>query len=59
VRFAEADSAFRAFGGPPWTSWHQHFTLLGIEFQWWMPIVGSACALYVLWLRATGQFRDR
>jgi hypothetical protein len=37
----------------------QHFTLLGIEFQWWMPIVGGACALYVLWLWATGQFRNR
>jgi hypothetical protein len=33
----------------------KHFTLLGIDFQWWMPIVGGALALYVLWLRWTGQ----
>jgi hypothetical protein len=25
-----------------------HFTFLGIDFQWWTPIVGGALALYVL-----------
>jgi hypothetical protein len=33
----------------------KHFTFLGIDFQWWMPIVGGALALYVLWLWWTGQ----
>jgi|HubBroStandDraft_4_1064222.scaffolds.fasta_scaffold2346836_1 hypothetical protein len=28
----------------------EHFTFLGIDFQWWMPIIGGACALYALWL---------
>jgi hypothetical protein len=36
----------------------QHFTLFGIDFQWWLPIVGGACALYGLWLWATDQFSD-
>jgi hypothetical protein len=30
------------------------FTFLGIDFQWWMPIIGGACALYALWLWYTG-----
>jgi hypothetical protein len=35
----------------------EHFTVLGIDLQWWMPIVVGACALYVLWLWRTDQFR--
>jgi hypothetical protein len=35
----------------------QHFTLFGLDFQWWMPMVGGACAIYVLWLWKTDQFR--
>jgi hypothetical protein len=27
----------------------EHFTVFGVDFQWWMPIVGGACAMYVLW----------
>jgi hypothetical protein len=23
----------------------EHFTLFGVDFQWWMPIVGGACAI--------------
>jgi hypothetical protein len=34
----------------------QHFTLFGIDFQWWMPIVGGAVALYVLWLYSRSNF---
>jgi hypothetical protein len=34
----------------------EHFTLFGLDFQWWMPIVGGACAIYVAWLWKTGQF---
>jgi hypothetical protein len=28
----------------------EHFTFLGVTFQYWMPIVIGAVALYVLWL---------
>jgi hypothetical protein len=34
----------------------EHFTFLGIDFQYWMPIVIGACAIYVFWLWWTGQF---
>jgi hypothetical protein len=34
----------------------QHFTILGFTFQWWMPIVSGACAIYIPWLVTTGQF---
>jgi hypothetical protein len=34
----------------------EHFTVLGVVFQYWMPIVGGACALYVAWLWWSGQF---
>jgi hypothetical protein len=45
-----------ATGGPSALDFlAEHFTVLGIDFQWWMPIVGGALALYVLWLRWTGQ----
>jgi hypothetical protein len=33
-----------------------HFSLFGLELQWWMPIVTGACAIYVMWLWLTGQF---
>jgi hypothetical protein len=33
-----------------------HFSLLGLHLQWWMPIVTGACAIYVTWLWLTGQF---
>jgi hypothetical protein len=35
----------------------QHFTVFGLDFQWWMPIMGGACAIYVFWLWKTDQFR--
>jgi hypothetical protein len=33
-----------------------HFSLLGLDLQWWMPIVTGACAIYVMWLWLSGQF---
>jgi hypothetical protein len=27
-----------------------HFTLLGVDLQWWMPILGGVTAVYALWL---------
>jgi hypothetical protein len=33
----------------------KHFTFLGIDLQWWMPIVAGAVAIYVAWLWWTGQ----
>ena len=33
-----------------------HFSLLGLDLQWWMPIVTGGCAIYVTWLWLTGQF---
>jgi hypothetical protein len=33
----------------------QHFSLLGLQLQWWMPIVTAACAIYVMWLWLSGQ----
>jgi hypothetical protein len=33
----------------------QHFSLLGLHLQWWMPIVTGACAIYVMWLWLSGQ----
>jgi hypothetical protein len=32
-----------------------HFSLLGLDLQWWMPIVTGACAIYVMWLWVSGQ----
>jgi len=32
-----------------------HFSVLGIDFQVWMPIIFGAVALYVLYLWKTGQ----
>jgi hypothetical protein len=33
-----------------------HFSLLGLDLQWWMPIITGACAIYVTWLWLSGQF---
>jgi hypothetical protein len=33
-----------------------HFSLLGLDLQWWMPLVTGGCAIYVTWLWLTGQF---
>jgi uncharacterized membrane protein len=33
----------------------EHFTILGFEFQYWMPIVIGAVATYLLYLWRTGQ----
>jgi hypothetical protein len=33
----------------------EHFTMFGLDFQWWMPIVGGGFALYVLFLWATAR----
>jgi hypothetical protein len=27
-----------------------HFTLLGVDLQWWMPILGGVTAVYAFWL---------
>jgi hypothetical protein len=32
-----------------------HLSLLGLDLQWWMPIIIGACAIYVMWLWLTGQ----
>jgi hypothetical protein len=32
-----------------------HFTFLGFEFQYWMPVVLGAIAIYIAWLWKTGQ----
>lgn len=32
-----------------------HFNLLGLDLQWWMPIVTGGCAIYVMWLWLSGQ----
>jgi hypothetical protein len=34
----------------------EDFTLFGLDFQWWTPIVVGACAVYVAWLWKIGQF---
>jgi hypothetical protein len=34
----------------------EHFTIFGFTFQWWMPIIGGGCAIYIAWLWWTGQF---
>jgi hypothetical protein len=33
----------------------KHFIVLGVDFQYWMPLVIGACALDVFYLRKTGQ----
>jgi hypothetical protein len=33
----------------------EHFTFLGIDFQWWMPIIVGAVSIYVAWLSCTGR----
>jgi hypothetical protein len=33
----------------------EHFTLFGLDFQWWMPIMVGVSAIYVAWLCKTGQ----
>jgi hypothetical protein len=33
----------------------KHFTFLGIDLQWWMPIIVGALATYVFWLWCSGQ----
>ena len=35
----------------------EHFSFLGIDFQYWMPITVGAVALYVLYLWKTDRFR--
>jgi hypothetical protein len=32
----------------------KHFTFLGVDFQWWMPIIVGAVMIYVAWLWYTG-----
>jgi hypothetical protein len=34
----------------------ERFTFLGVEFQYWMPIVLAAVALYVLYLWKTDRW---
>jgi hypothetical protein len=33
----------------------QHFTVFGIDFQWWMPMIVGSVAIYVAWLWCTGR----
>jgi hypothetical protein len=33
----------------------ERFTVLGVEFQYWMPVVLSAVALYLFYMWKTGQ----
>jgi hypothetical protein len=33
----------------------EHFTVLGIDFQWWMPMTMGSVAIYVAWLWCTGK----
>jgi hypothetical protein len=45
-----------ATGGPSALDFlAEHFTVLGIDFQWWMPIIVAAVAVYVVWLCCTGR----
>jgi hypothetical protein len=34
----------------------EHFAVFGFEFQYWIPIVIGACAIYIVWLWLTGEF---
>jgi hypothetical protein len=36
----------------------EHFTLLGLDFQWWMPITVGAVAIYAAWLWCTGRLSE-
>jgi hypothetical protein len=36
--------------GTPMDFLLSHFTLLGFDFQWWMPILGGVAAVYAFWL---------
>jgi hypothetical protein len=36
----------------------KHFTIMGIDFQWWMPLVVGVVAIYAMWLWWTGQFSN-
>ncbi len=42
--------------GEPMDFLTERFTILGVEFQYWMPIILAALALYVLYLWRTGNF---
>jgi hypothetical protein len=45
-----------ATGGPSALDFlAEHFPVLGIDFQWWMPIIVAAVAVYVVWLCCTGR----
>ena len=33
----------------------ERFTVLGVEFQYWMPVVFGAAALYLFYMWKTGQ----
>ena len=35
----------------------KHFTILGVDFQYWMAIVIGAFAVYILYLWKTDQLR--
>jgi hypothetical protein len=35
----------------------KHFTILGVDVQYWMPILIAACAIYIFYLWKTGQLR--
>jgi hypothetical protein len=36
----------------------EHFTVLGVTFQRWMPIIVGAVAIYVAWLWCTGRLSE-
>ena len=35
----------------------EHFTVLGVDFQYWMPILLVVSALYLFYLWKTGKLR--
>jgi hypothetical protein len=36
----------------------RHFTFLGFDFQYWMPIVIGLSVIYIVWLWKTGQISN-
>jgi hypothetical protein len=41
--------------GPSMDFLAEHFTFLGVEFQYWMPIVVGAAAIYLFYMWKTGR----
>ena len=43
-------TAWMDWDGMPMDFLLSHFTLLGVDLQWWMPILGGVTAVYAFWL---------